>query len=398
VVTNDVAVVRSAFTDDGRGDPAQGRGVAGRGDRRRVLQDWFLALIAFVVFPASVLPSQAVAAAAPFRTGGQVSMGNLTALLQETDPGQPRRQGLRHGGYERRRFDEENERLFALSCGSRKIRAFTSPMMEVLAAFGIAGVVLYGGYERHRRRPHAGRVSRLPHGVVPALRPVQEALAKRQYRDAAGTGRGRSGLRDARHRARRARPPGRGGARADEDGHRFEHVGFRYDSRPVLRDVTSHPRGEVVALVGPSGGGKSTLADLIPRFYDVTERPHPIDGVDIRDVTLASLRSQIALVTQHTFLFNDTVRNNIAYGLAGPLDEAIEAAGAPPTRTTRSFASCRRATTPRSASSGCALSGAATAPRHRPRPAQGRADPGPRRGDVGARQRVRTLVQARSRC
>jgi len=73
-------------------------------------------------------------------------------------------------------------------------------------------------------------------------------------------------------------------------------------------------RGEVVALVGMSGGGKSTLADLIPRFYDVPEGRITIDDIDIREYTLASLRSQIAIVTQHTFLFNDTVRNNIAYG------------------------------------------------------------------------------------
>jgi subfamily B ATP-binding cassette protein MsbA len=110
----------------------------------------------------------------------------------------------------------------------------------------------------------------------------------------------------------------------------FESVGFRYGIEPVLKDVNLQIQaGEVVALVGMSGGGKSTLADLIPRFYDVTEGRITIDGVDLRDYTLRSLRAQIALVTQFTFLFNDTVRANIAYGDPGKsLDDVVTAAQA----------------------------------------------------------------------
>jgi ATP-binding cassette, subfamily B, bacterial MsbA len=92
-------------------------------------------------------------------------------------------------------------------------------------------------------------------------------------------------------------------------------VSFAYAATPVLNRINLTIRaGEMVALVGVSGAGKSTLADLIPRFYDVTSGKITIDGVDIRDVNLASLRAQIGIVTQHTFLFDDTVRNNIAYG------------------------------------------------------------------------------------
>ena len=111
---------------------------------------------------------------------------------------------------------------------------------------------------------------------------------------------------------------------------RFEHVSFRYDHEPVLRDINLDiRRGEVVALVGMSGGGKSTLADLIPRFYDVPDGRITIDGVDIREYTLASLRAQMAIVTQHTFLFNDSVRNNIAYGdIAKDMDAIVAAARA----------------------------------------------------------------------
>jgi subfamily B ATP-binding cassette protein MsbA len=107
-------------------------------------------------------------------------------------------------------------------------------------------------------------------------------------------------------------------------------VSFRYQQEWVLRNISLEIRaGEVVAVVGPSGGGKSTLADLIPRFYDVNAGQVTIDGVDVRDLTLQSLRAQMAIVTQFTFLFNDTVRNNIAYGAPSrPLEEVIAAAQA----------------------------------------------------------------------
>jgi len=96
---------------------------------------------------------------------------------------------------------------------------------------------------------------------------------------------------------------------------RFNHVSFRYGVEWVLHDINLEiGTGQVIALVGMSGGGKSTIADLIPRFYDVQEGRVAINGVDIRRIKLASLRAQIGLVTQATFLFNDTVRANIAYG------------------------------------------------------------------------------------
>ena len=114
----------------------------------------------------------------------------------------------------------------------------------------------------------------------------------------------------------------------------FDHVSFTYsreaqedESREVLRDINLEVRrGEVLAIVGSSGAGKSTLVHLIPRFFDVTEGRLLIDGQDIRDVTLASLRAQIGIVTQDTVLFNDTVRNNIAYGQPNVPQKEVEAA------------------------------------------------------------------------
>jgi subfamily B ATP-binding cassette protein MsbA len=108
----------------------------------------------------------------------------------------------------------------------------------------------------------------------------------------------------------------------------FDDVSFAYDTEPVLSDITfDAPKGSVIALVGASGAGKSTLVDLIPRFYDPTEGRIRIDGIDTRDITLASLRSLTGIVSQDTVLFNDTVRNNIAYASAGQFSqEQIERA------------------------------------------------------------------------
>jgi len=105
---------------------------------------------------------------------------------------------------------------------------------------------------------------------------------------------------------------------------RFENVSFRYREPLVLRDVDlTLKRGEVVALVGTSGGGKTTLLNLLPRFADPTSGRITLDGVDLREATLTSLRAQISLVAQETFLFNDTVRANIAYGLEGVPDSRL---------------------------------------------------------------------------
>ncbi len=110
----------------------------------------------------------------------------------------------------------------------------------------------------------------------------------------------------------------------------IQNVTFCYDEEPVLKDINLTVRqGEVVAFVGMSGGGKTTLVNLIPRFYDVTEGRILIDGQDIRTVTIESLRNQIAIVTQQTILFNDTVRNNIAYGdIKKSEDDIVNAAKA----------------------------------------------------------------------
>jgi subfamily B ATP-binding cassette protein MsbA len=325
-VTNDVALVRAALVD-------AVAAVLKDASSLVVLvavafyQDWLLSLIAFVVFPASVLPIIRLSKRLrSFARRGQVSMGNLTMLLQETIQGNRVVKAFGMEPYEKQRFDAENHLLFRLYMKGTRIRAFTNPMMEILAAFGIAGVVWYGGYSVIE----GGRTQGAFLAFLTALFMLYEpfkGLAKTNtaIQQALGAAERIVELLDTPSDVQE-RPDARElvGMR---DAIRFEKVGFRYDQEWVLRDIDLQiRRGEVVALVGMSGGGKSTLADLIPRFYDVCEGRITIDGIDIRDLTLASLRQQLAVVTQHTFLFNDTVRNNIAYGDVRTDMRAIEAA------------------------------------------------------------------------
>lgn len=328
-VTSDVALVRIALTD----------AVASmlRDSASLVVLvavafylDWALSLIALVVFPASVLPvirlSRKLRALA---RRGQATMGDLTALLHETIQGNRIVKAFGMQGYERERARRENERLFGLYIKATRIRAVTNPIMEVLAGFGVAGVVAYGGYSVIS----GGRTQGDFLGFVTALFTLYDpfkglARVNTVIQQALGAAERVFELLDSPPEVLEA--PGARVLEGMREGIRFERVSFGYEHDLVLHDIDLEiRRGEVVALVGPSGGGKSTLADLLPRFYDVTRGRILIDGRDIREYTLASLRAQIAVVTQHTFLFNDTVRNNIAYGhMSRDLDAIVAAAKA----------------------------------------------------------------------
>ena len=328
-VSNDVALVRNALTDAVASVMRDATSLIAL-IVVAFVKDPTLALIAFLVFPASVLPivklSQRLRR---FSKRGQRTLGILTSLLQETVQGNRVVKAFGMEEYERERFQAENRRLYRLYMKASMIKALTTPALEVLAAFAIGGVVWYGGNSVIA----GGRSQGSFLAFLTAMFLLYEPF-KRLTKSNATIQQGVAGaervfeLLDTQPEV--VDRPGARSLTAMRRGIVFEHVGFRYGAEPVLKDIDlTIQAGEVVALVGMSGGGKSTLADLIPRFYDVTEGRITIDGVDVRDYTLRSLRAQLALVTQFTFLFNDTVRANIAYGdLGKSMDEVVSAAQA----------------------------------------------------------------------
>lgn len=313
-VNSDVALVRSALTDSAASLMRDTTSLVAL-VVVAFLKDWVLATMAFVVFPASVLPVMRLSRKIRRLTRrGQVTTGTLTSLLQESIQGNRIVKAFGMEKYESERFAEENQRLLRQFLGASRIKAVITPAMETLASLAIGAVVWYGGssvigggrtqgefmafmtamFLMYQPFKHLTRTyTMIQQGIAGAERVFEILDAEAE-------------VRDHPH----ARPAPRF-AKAIE----FHDVSFGYGGELVLKNIDLKIRaGELVALVGVSGVGKSTLADLILRFYDVTSGSITIDGMDIRDVILESLRAQIGMVTQHTFLFNDTIRNNIAYG------------------------------------------------------------------------------------
>jgi subfamily B ATP-binding cassette protein MsbA len=294
------------------------------------VKDWFLASIAFVVFPASVLPVMRFSRKIKGLTRrGQIRTGTLTAYLQESIQGNRIVKAFGMEEYESRRFADENRRLLRQSLRASRMRGIVAPVIELLAAFGIGGVLWYGGWSVVGGSRTPGEFMAFLAAMFLMYQPF-----KGLTRTYAMVQQGLAGAERVFEILDQApevcdRPNAQVAPRFTR-AIEFHDVSFAYGATPVLKGVNLIVRaGEMVALVGVSGAGKSTLADLIPRFHDVGSGRITIDGVDIRDVTLESLRAQIGIVTQHTFLFNDTVRNNIAYGdPSRSMDDIITAARA----------------------------------------------------------------------
>jgi subfamily B ATP-binding cassette protein MsbA len=279
------------------------------------VKDWFLASLAFVVFPASVLPVMRLGRKMKrFARRGQISTGTLTSYLQESIQGNRIVKAFGMEEYEIGRFMKENLYLFRQSLRVSRIRGIVSPTMELFAAFGIASVVWYGGSSVIAGTRTPGDFFAFMTAMFLMYQPFKNLTRTYTmlHQGLAGAERVFEILDE---KPSIANKPGARNAAPFGRVIEFEDVCFSYGAEPVLNNVNLKIRaGEMVALVGMSGAGKTTLADLIPRFYDVTSGRISLDGADIRDLTLESLRGQIGIVSQHTFLFDDTVRNNIAYG------------------------------------------------------------------------------------
>jgi ATP-binding cassette, subfamily B, bacterial MsbA len=287
-------------------------------------RDWQLAVIAMLVFPLAVYPiakfGQKMRLIAS-RT--QVTLGSLTTLLQETISGTRIVKAFSMEEYENKRFAGENERLFRLNLKAVSINAVSSPFMEFLGGLGISAIIFYGGYQVIQGHSTPGTFFSFLTALIMLYEPVKRLTNVNNtiQQGIAGAERVFS-IIDLVPEIRNL--PDSVPLTKITKEIKIQNVMFRYEEAPVLKSINLTIRaGEIVAFVGMSGGGKTTLVNLIPRFYDVTEGAILIDGRDIRSVTIESLRGQIAIVTQQTILFNDTVRNNIAYGDIAKTEEEI---------------------------------------------------------------------------
>ena len=290
-------------------------------------RDWQLALISLLILPMGFYPivkiSRMIRAVA---SRSMSSISEITVRLHESIGGVRIVKAFGMENYERERFKDANEKYLKLITKMVAISSLSSPIMEFLGGVVIVFTVWYGGwcvihgkttpgnffsfiaallmlYEPVKRINQT--MTLLPMGMVAAERIFGLMEIPQEVLDREG----------ARHL-----PPVRHSIE-------FRNVCFSYGGEAVLKNININAKaGEVIALVGMSGAGKTTLVNLIPRFYEVTEGGIFIDGVDIRDVTLSSLRAHIGIVTQQSILFNDTVRSNIAYGDITRGEEEIVAA------------------------------------------------------------------------
>lgn len=291
-------------------------------------KDWKLALIACVVFPIAIYPIVRIGRRMrKISTAALSELGLFTARLNETF------QGARHvKAYNRERFESARtdrliESVFGLVFKSLRTRAAATPIMETLGGIFIALMILYGGWQVVGGALTPGAFFAFVTAMLLAYRPLK-ALANLNATLQEGLAASQRvfDILDTAPRiveAPDARPLRIEGGAVSLDG-----VCFSYRrGAPALRDVTIEvPAGKTVALVGPSGAGKSTVLNLIPRFFDVDRGAVAIDGTDVRAATLESVRDAVALVSQETVLFDDTIRANIAYGQIGASDAEIATA------------------------------------------------------------------------
>ncbi len=291
-------------------------------------QDWLLAIIAFVAFPVALRPMQRIGKRMRrVSANTQIETGQFITILNQTFQGARYVKAYGMEDYEQGRVARIIESLYRLVEKAQRARSISSPLMESLGGIAIALVILYGGHQVLVGGRTPGAFFSFITALLLAYQPLktlanlnanlQEGLAAAQRLFTV------LDIEPAIRDGADAKPLAINGGAVH-----FDKVQFSYgEGIAALKDVTIDvPAGKTVALVGASGAGKSTIMNLIPRFYDIDAGAVTIDGQDVRNLTLASLRGAIGLVSQEVSLFDDTVRGNIAYGRFGASDAEIEAA------------------------------------------------------------------------
>jgi len=278
--------------------------------------DWRLALMSLVFLPLAAAPI--IIFGKKFRrvsTSYQKSVGEATNILHETIGGARIVKAFCMEKQEEKRFSKQIQHLFDTLMMETKYRCLSHPMIEFLGGVAISLIIWFGGMQVLKGTSTMGAFMAFLTALIMLYEPIK------------GVSKINSTIQSGLAAATRifsmldieANIQDKPEATVLPPFHKsivFDDVSFSYEpGEPVLKNVALEVRcGEVLAVVGPSGGGKTTLANLLPRFHDVDHGTVRIDGIDVRDVTLHSLRSQMALVTQQTILFNTSVRENISYG------------------------------------------------------------------------------------
>jgi subfamily B ATP-binding cassette protein MsbA len=256
----------------------------------------------------------------------QEKLGSILSIIEETIGGIRVLKAFNAETHQSQKFYDENEKLFHVKNKSNRRRDLASPVSETMAIAAVCFVLWYGG--RMVLRKNGFNLSggdfltfiAIFTQIIPSLKMFSQAFYNIRN-GAASIERIKYLLNEQETIKESARPKT---LSSFNDCIEFNHVGFAYSEKPILCDVNLKiEKGKTIALVGSSGAGKSTLADLVPRFHDVTHGQLLIDGIDIKEYSLNSLRSQMSIVTQEPILFNDTIANNIKLGKPDATDEEV---------------------------------------------------------------------------
>jgi subfamily B ATP-binding cassette protein MsbA len=256
----------------------------------------------------------------------QLRLGDVTQILQETTTGNRVVKAFGMEDFEIRKFGESARRLLRENMRWIRAGAITPPLMDLLGALVIPLLLLYARDQIRQQLMSPGQFFTFLYAMFNAYMPLRRlGSVYQQFQSAQGASTQVFAYLDLPEEV--ADAPGASSLAPFQGEIEYRNVGFAYDSALILRSISFRAhRGEVLAIVGSSGAGKTTLLNLLPRFYEPTSGAIVIDGVDAGVVTLRSLRSQIAMVTQENILFYDTVWNNICYGLTNVSKEKVTAA------------------------------------------------------------------------
>jgi ABC-type multidrug transport system fused ATPase/permease subunit len=287
--------------------------------------DWKLALISIAISPALIAVAYRYSHVShPLLRDVQQKMADVATVAEENIVGVHVVKSFAQEGAEQAKFENRSEAVFGLSVKANRQRAFYVPMLSFLPLLAQAAILIVGGRMVAHGSLSVGSFVRFNLFLAMLVMPLRSlGMWIGQAQRATASGERIFQVIDEPEEI--SDMPGAHDLPAGPGRIAFEGVTFGYDpARPVLHDVCLHlEAGKVVALIGHTGAGKTSLASLIPRFYDVQHGSVSIDGLDVRDVTLASLRREIGVIAQDPFLFSATVRENIAFGRPDATDEDV---------------------------------------------------------------------------